>query len=123
MTLMGWLFATIIMSKEHSRALNQAWMIRAWWILQLLIGSLKLHAVICVKQQSPQSSSTEIISIVLMYTLLVVVGVLACANMGKLPRYAPIPTVVPSDDLAEIGLPARSLTREVFNWSRTVSCC
>lgn len=53
MTLMGWLFATIIMSKEHSRALNQAWMIRAWWILQLLIGSLKLHAVICVKQVHP----------------------------------------------------------------------
>eukprot|EP00656_Telonema_subtile_P025773 TRINITY_DN27811_c0_g1_i2.p1 TRINITY_DN27811_c0_g1~~TRINITY_DN27811_c0_g1_i2.p1 ORF type:complete len:661 (+),score=202.29 TRINITY_DN27811_c0_g1_i2:93-2075(+) len=119
LTTMGWLFATMIMVKEHSRALNQSLVLRAWWVLQLTIGSVELHATI----ESKQVGVLGLIGFVVLYTLVLVLGVLACVQPGAVPRYSPVPCASSSHELGASGLPPRaSPARPWLNWNGTVSC-
>jgi len=119
-TLVGWMFATVILYKEHARALTQTWVLRTWWVLQLLVATIKLHAFIRY-QQIGGHQTLDFFLFIMMYTLMVLIALVAFIQRDNFPRYSPV-SVVPEEN--EIGsmLPKQGRNREVFNWSNTHSC-
>ena len=119
-TLVGWIFATLILHREHARALTQTWVLRSWWVLQLLVGTIKLHAFIRY-QQAGGHQTLDFLLFIVMYALMVVISLVAFVQRDNFPRYSPV-SVAPED--AEIGSfsPKQGRQREVFNWSKTHSC-
>jgi len=119
-TLVGWMFATLILYKEHARALTQTWVLRTWWVLQLLVATIKLHAFIRY-QQIGGHQTLDFFLFIMIYTLMVLISLVAFIQRDNFPRYSPV-SIAPEE--SEIGsmLPKQGRPREVFNWSNTHSC-
>jgi len=120
LTLVGWMFATAILYKEHARALTQTWVLRTWWVLQLLVATIKLHAFIRY-QQAGGNQTFDFFLFIMMYTLMVIVALVAFIQRDNFPRYSPV-SVAP--DESEIGsmVPRQGRSSQVANWAKTHTC-
>ena len=82
------IFATLILHREHARALSQTWVLRTWWVLQLLVGTIKLHAFVRY-QQAGGHQTIDFFLFILVYTLMVVISLVAFVQRENFPRPSP----------------------------------